>query len=218
MRRIASSTQKTMADLSALTEETLSVSGILLSKVFDRQEAGIEQYREENRRLAELQVRQSMAGRGFFAVVQTFFSVTPAAVYLVAGILLSGGGTGISAGTIVAFTALQTRLLWPVGSLLQVSTEIQSSLALFERVFQYLDLEHDIVDSPGARALPKNEVRGGIRFRHVFFRYDEPALPPALEDQGIEPERPPYTVREGGSRLTFVSDPDGYRIELIERA
>jgi ATP-binding cassette, subfamily B, bacterial len=179
-RKIASSTQKSLADLSALTEETLSVSGVLLSKVFDRQETGIEAYREENRRLADLQVRQQMVGRGFFAVVQTFFAVTPAAVYLVAGILISGGSTSLSAGTIVAFTALQTRLLFPVGSLLQVSTEIQSSLALFERVFQYLDLEHDIVDAPGAVALGRGDVRGAIAFRDVSFRYDEPQLPPAL--------------------------------------
>jgi ATP-binding cassette, subfamily B, bacterial len=181
-RKLASSTQKSLADLSALTEETLSVSGVLLSKVFDRQQAGIEQYREENRRLADLQVRQQMVGRGFFAVVQTFFSVTPAAVYLVAGLLISGGSTSLSAGTIVAFTALQTRLLFPVGSLLQVSTEVQSSLALFERVFQYLDLEHDIVDSPDAVALPRDAVQGRIAFRNVSFRYDEPRLPPALEE------------------------------------
>jgi ATP-binding cassette, subfamily B, bacterial len=179
-RKLASSTQKSLADLSALTEETLSVSGVLLSKVFDRQQAGIDAYREENRRLAYLQVRQQMVGRGFFAVVQTFFAVTPAAIYLVAGLLISGGSTALSAGTIVAFTALQTRLLFPVGSLLQVSTEIQSSLALFERVFQYMDLEHDIVDAPDAIALPRDEVRGGIAFRHVSFRYDEPRLPPAL--------------------------------------
>jgi ATP-binding cassette subfamily B protein len=198
-RKLASSTQRSLADLSALTEETLSVSGVLLSKVFDRQQAGIEQYREENRRLADLQVRQQMVGRGFFAVVQTFFSVTPAAVYLVAGLLISGGSTSLSAGTIVAFTALQTRLLFPVGSLLQVSTEIQSSLALFERVFQYLDLEHDIVDAPDAVALPRDEVRGRIAFRDVSFRYDEPRLPPALVEaagttNGADGARPSDTV------------------------
>jgi len=180
-RQITSSTQKTMANLSALTEETLSVSGVLLSKVFAREQTGIEQYREENRRLAELQVRQQMTGRGFFAIVQTFFSVSPAFVYLVAGLVIAGGGgAGISAGTIVAFTALQTRLLFPVGSLLQVSTEIQSSLALFERIFQYLDLEHDIVDSPDAEAVSRDRVRGAVRFDRVYFRYEDPALPPGL--------------------------------------
>ena len=180
-RQITSSTQKTMANLSALTEETLSVSGILLSKVFAREQTGIDQYREENRRLAELQVRQQMTGRGFFAIVQTFFSVSPALVYLVSGfVIASGGGAGITAGTIVAFTALQTRLLFPVGSLLQVSTEIQSSLALFERIFQYLDLEHDIVDSPDAETVSRDRVRGAVRFDRVYFRYEEPVLPPGL--------------------------------------
>ena len=180
-RQITSSTQKTMANLSALTEETLSVSGILLSKVFAREQTGIDQYREENRRLAELQVRQQMTGRGFFAIVQTFFSVSPALVYLVSGLVIAnGGGAGITAGTIVAFTALQTRLLFPVGSLLQVSTEIQSSLALFERIFQYLDLEHDIVDSPDAETVSRDRVRGAVRFDRVYFRYEEPVLPPGL--------------------------------------
>jgi ATP-binding cassette subfamily B protein len=185
-RQITSSTQKTMANLSALTEETLSVSGILLSKVFAREQTGIDQYREENRRLAELQVRQQMTGRGFFAIVQTFFSVSPALVYLVSGLVIaSGGGAEISAGTIVAFTALQTRLLFPVGSLLQVSTEIQSSLALFERIFQYLDLEHDIVDSPGAETVSRDRVRGAVRFDHVYFRYEEPELPPGLAPEEV---------------------------------
>src|SRR5262249_25941663 len=170
-RRIAASTQESLAELSALTEETLSVSGILLAKVFDRQRAAVDRYREESRRLAFLQVRQQMVGRSFFALVQAFFSITPALIYLVAG------WSDLSAGTIVAFTALQARLLFPVGQMLQTSVEVQSSLALFDRVFQYLDLQHDIVDSPGARALEPDDVAGRIRFEDVWFRYDEPDLP-----------------------------------------
>ncbi len=177
-RRIAASTQESLAEMSAITEETLSVSGILLAKVFDRSRDAIERYERENRRLAELQVRQQMVGRTFFALVQTFFSITPALVYLVAGLAISGGSApSISAGTIVAFTALQTRLFFPVGQMLQVSVEVQSSLALFERIFQYLDLQHEIVDTPGARRLPKEEARGEVSFRDVFFRYDDPPLP-----------------------------------------
>ena len=177
-RRIAASTQESLAEMSAITEETLSVSGILLAKVFDRSQDAIERYERENRRLAGLQVRQQMVGRTFFALVQTFFSITPALVYLVAGLVISGGGApAISAGTIVAFTALQTRLFFPVGQMLQVSVEVQSSLALFERIFQYLDLEHEIVDRPEARKLPKEEARGEVSFRDVYFRYEEPALP-----------------------------------------
>jgi len=167
-RRISGETQESLADLSALTEETLSVSGVLLTKVFDRRGDVIERYRGENRRLAGLQVRQSMVGRSFFAVVQTFFSVAPALVYLVAG------HADLSSGTIVAFTTLQTRLLFPIGQTLQTAVEVQASLALFERIFQYLDLPHDIVDRKGARTIPPEDIRGEVALRDVWFRYEEP--------------------------------------------
>src|SRR5919202_2302938 len=170
-RRLASSTQESLAELSALTEETLSVSGVLLTKVFDRRRDAVERYRAENRRLAWLQVRQQMIGRSFFALVQTFFSIAPALVYLVAG------HSHLSSGTIVAFTTLQTRLLFPIGQMLQTAVEVQSSLALFERIFQYLDLPHDIVDRPGARSLDPSEVRGEVALRDVWFRYEEPVVP-----------------------------------------
>jgi ATP-binding cassette, subfamily B, bacterial len=168
-RRISGQTQESLAELSTLTEETLSVSGILLAKVFDRRRDAIERYRAENLRLAGLQVRQQMVGRGFFAIVQAFFAITPALIYLVAG------WSGLTAGTIVAFTTLQTRLLFPIGSMLQTSVEVQSSLALFERIFQYLDLPHEIVDAPGAEALPPDRIRGEVALRNVWFRYEEPA-------------------------------------------
>jgi ATP-binding cassette, subfamily B, bacterial len=175
-RRISGETQESLAELSALTEETLSVSGILLAKVFDRRREAVERYRAENLRLARLQVRQQMVGRAFFALVQSFFAITPALIFLVAG------WSSLSAGTIVAFTALQTRLLFPIGNMLQTSVEVQSSLALFERIFQYLDLPHEIVDAPGAKALPKDRVRGDVALRNVWFNYDE-----ALERDGDRP-------------------------------
>src|SRR6184192_123265 len=167
-RRISKSTQESLAELSAMTEETLSVSGVLLAKVFDRQRDAVDRYREENRRLAGLQVRQQMVGRSFFALVQTFFSIAPALIYLVAG------QSHLSSGTIVAFTTLQTRLLFPIGSMLQTAVEVQSSLALFERIFQYLDLPYDIVDSPDAISLDKQDVRGDVALRRVYFRYEDP--------------------------------------------
>jgi ATP-binding cassette subfamily B protein len=101
-------------------------------------------------------------------------------------IYLVAGWSDLSAGTIVAFTALQTRLLFPVGSMLQTSVEVQSSLALFDRIFQYLDLQHDIVDSPGARTLDPHRVDGRIAFRDVWFRYEEPDLPAAPERDGAK--------------------------------
>jgi ATP-binding cassette subfamily B protein len=170
-REVASSTQKTMADMTSVTEETLSVSGILLSKAFGRQSYEIGRFTQENERLTGLQIRQTMIGRSFFAVVGTFFSITPALVYLVAGIILNRPGPStITAGSIVAFTTLQSRLFFPIGSMLQVSTEVQSSLALFDRIFEYLDLRHEIVDAPDAEALVN--VRGAVELDHVRFHYD----------------------------------------------
>jgi ATP-binding cassette, subfamily B, bacterial len=179
-RAVTAETQESMAEMSAITQETLSVSGILLSKVFERRADEIERYRRANERLAGLQVRQQMTGQGFFALVQAFFGITPAIIYLVAGLALdSGSGPAISAGTIVAFTALQTRLFFPIIQLLRVSVEIQSSLALFERVFEYLDLEPDIVDAPNAVRLDPQSVRGEVALRDVTFEYPESSPLPA---------------------------------------
>ena len=111
-----------------------------------------------------------MIGRSFFAVVGTFFSITPALVYLVAGVMLNRGNTSLSAGDLVAFTTLQSRLFFPIGSMLQVSTEVQSSLALFDRIFEYLDLHHEITDAPDAEALVDIAGRGRTRSCPVPLR------------------------------------------------
>src|SRR5689334_10054032 len=169
-RRVARSTQESLAAMSALSEETLSVSGVLLAKVFGNQERDAARYHSENERLAGLELRQQMIGQGFYAIVQTFLSITPAAVYLIAGLLLANGTT-VSAGTVVAFTTLQTRLYFPIGQLLQVSVELRSSLALFDRIFEYLDLKPDIVDAPDAVDLPSVAAGGHVVLRDVHFRY-----------------------------------------------
>src|SRR4051794_41045320 len=118
-RTLAERTQESLSDMTAITQESLSVSGVLLAKVFNRQADEVARYREENTRQVDLQVRQAMTGQSFFAVVQTFLGVTPALVYFVAGFLIAAGsGAAISAGTIVAFTTLQTRLLFPTVTLL----------------------------------------------------------------------------------------------------
>jgi ATP-binding cassette subfamily B protein len=165
--------------MSAMTEETLSVSGVLLAKVFGNQARDIGRYRRESQQLSDLQVRQQMIGQGFFAVVQSFLAITPAAIYLIAGLLLARGQP-ISSGTIVAFTTLQTRLYFPIGQLLQVSVELRSSLALFDRVFEYLDVTPDIVDAPDAVSLPDSDSDSGagagagasaVALRDVHFRY-----------------------------------------------
>jgi ATP-binding cassette subfamily B protein len=164
-------TQISLAEMSAITQETLSVSGVLLAKVFGRQDREIDRYQAENARQADLQVRQAMTGRGFFALTQAFFGISPALLYLVAGLEIHAGSHTLSAGTIVAFTTLQTRLLQPINQLLQVSVDVQSSVALFSRVFEYLDLVPAITDRPGALELPPGEVTGELELERVSFAY-----------------------------------------------
>jgi ATP-binding cassette subfamily B protein len=183
-RQVARQAQESKAEISAITEETLSVSGILLSKVFDRQRDEIARFRKESRRLTELSVREVMVGQSFFAVIQTFFAITPALIYLAAGVALAGHLSPMSAGTLVAFTTLQTRLFFPVGQMLQVTVEVQTSLALFERIFEYLDLPADLTDSPRARKLKPREVRGHVQFDSVHFRYEGEPPPEMLEEDG----------------------------------
>ena len=177
-REVSGQTQESLADLTAHMQETLSVSGILLSKAFGRQSYEIDRFRKENQRLSSLEIKRTMVGRGFFSLVGIFFSITPAFVYLVAGFLLFRGRLDQSpeelVATIAAFTTLQSRLFFPMGQLLNVNVEIQSSLALFDRIFEYLDLERDIVDHDGAIELDPKQVTGEVRFNDVWFRYDRP--------------------------------------------
>ncbi|MET0820341.1 MAG: ABC transporter ATP-binding protein [Aeromicrobium sp.] len=172
-QRLARRTQESLSEMTAITEEALSVSGILLSKVFNRADSEVDRYRQANREQTRLQVDQAMTGRAFFATVQTFFAITPALIYLVAGTLLQGN-SALTAGTLVAFTTLQARLQMPLLQLMRVSLDVQTSLALFRRLFEYLDLEPAITERPGAVALDPQRLRGEIEFRDVFFRYPEP--------------------------------------------
>lgn len=171
-QRLARRTQESLSEMTAITEEALSVSGILLAKVFNRAESETERYREANRNQTKLQVDQAMTGRAFFAIVQTFFAITPALIYLLAGRML-GAGTVLTAGTLVAFTTLQARLQMPLLQLMRVTLDVQTSLALFRRIFEYIDLSPAIVERPGAIALKRETLRGEIEFRNVWFRYPE---------------------------------------------
>ncbi len=177
-QRLARRTQESLSEMTAITEEALSVSGILLSKVFNRSESEVERYREANREQTRLQVEQAMTGRTFFATVQTFFAITPALIYLVAGLILTGrlpgGDDALTAGTLVAFTTLQSRLQMPLLQLMRVTLDVQTSLALFRRIFEYLDLEPAITEKPGAVALDPATLRGRVELRDVSFRYPEP--------------------------------------------
>jgi ATP-binding cassette subfamily B protein len=177
-RRIQSVRQSRLADMSTLVEESLSVSGILLGKTMGRSPELVRRFSEESGELADLEVRARMAGRWRMATVQMSFAIMPAAVYWFAGESIASGSQAITIGTLVAFTTLQTRLLFPIQSLLSVGLEVQTSLALFGRIFEYLDLPVDIVERPGAR--PLSGVRGDVRLEDVWFRY-APEAPWTLE-------------------------------------
>jgi ATP-binding cassette, subfamily B, bacterial len=177
-REVSGETQKSLAEITALTQETVSVSGMLLTKTFGQQTAVIDRFRGLNLTLAKLQIRQAMVGRWFFMIIGTIFSITPAFVYWLAGTLAANGDpTAPTAGSIVAFTTLQSRLFFPLGQLLNVQVEIQGSLALFDRIFEYLEMDPEIVDAPDAVALDAAAVRGEVRFNHVSFAYPTEAVP-----------------------------------------
>ena len=169
-RRIAKTTQETLADISSLVQESLSVSGILLGKTMGRGKELADRFEGESQRLAALEVRQRMAGRWVMAAIQTSFAVMPAAVYWFGGLALAHGSHAVSIPMLVSFTTLQTRLFFPVGSLLGVGLDVQTSLALFDRIFEYLDQPIDIEERPGALPVAK---AGDVVFDRVWFRYGE---------------------------------------------
>src|SRR5438034_3744302 len=191
-RATSKETQQSMATLTAKMQETLSVSGILLIKTFGRQKYAEDQFREENQKLADLQVRQQMIGRWFFMLIGTFFSIMPAIIYIVAGYQIINNVPGVSLGTIVAFTTLQSRIFFPIGQLLNVQVEIQGSLALFDRIFEYLDLPIEIQNRPGALKLSSNDVEGDVTFRDVTFTYkrDESSVLNGLNEKEGNGNRP----------------------------
>jgi len=169
-RRIAKTTQETLADISSLVQESLSVSGIMLGKTMGRTSELADRFESDSLRLADLEVRQRMAGRWVMASIQTSFSVMPAAVYWFGGLALASGSGAVDVATLVAFTTLQTRLFFPVGSLLSVGVDVQTSLALFDRIFEYLDQPIDIEEKPDAVTIAR---AGDVVYDHVWFRYGE---------------------------------------------
>ena len=169
-RRITTSRQETMADMSSIVQESLSVSGILLGKTMGRSQEMADRFEGESARLADLEVRQRMAGRWVMASIQTSFAVMPAAVYWFAG--QTWAGAAVTIGTVVAFTTLQTRLFRPIMSLLGVQVDVQTSLALFDRIFEYLDLPVDIAERDRPVEIAPGDLRGEVVFDDVSFGYD----------------------------------------------
>jgi len=204
-REITTSTQRTMADLTSILEETLSVSGVLLTKAFGRQRFESDKFGNENDRLSALQTQQQMIGRWFLMVIQTFFSITPALVYLIAGREIIKGES-VTLGDIVAFTTLQSRLFFPLGQLLNIQIEIQGAFALFDRIFEYLDLPVTLADRPHAVTLRRDDVAGRLAFDNVSFRYATTPLTPA---DGTDIDAP-FTL----SHISFEAEP-GQLVALV---
>lgn len=207
--RIATKTQESLSEMSAITQETLSVSGILLSKSFNMQGAEVQRYSAENKNQIRLQVSQAMSGQWFFAIVTIFLSSIPAIVYFVAGLLVDAGAQAITAGTIVAFTTVQARLLFPLTSLMRVALDLQTSGALFSRIFEYLDLKPAIEDRPDAHPLRELSELGRIEFQDVSFAYPDAQAGerPTLDGVSfsIEPGQFAAFVGSSGAGKTTIS-------------
>ena len=202
-RKITTQQQRQLADMSALVSESLSVSGIMLGKTMGRGGDLADRFRAESESIADLEVRSRMAGRWVMSTIQMTFAIQPAIIYFLAG--QSFVGNSLSIGTVVAFTTLQTRLLFPIQSLLSVGADMQSSLALFDRIFEYLDLPVDIVEAPDPVTLRPAEVLGEVRLENLSFRYAGPN--PMKPDEGSE-----WTLRDidlvvpAGTRTAIVGE------------
>ncbi|MET4923132.1 NovA family novobiocin export ABC transporter [Streptomyces sp. PSRA5] len=170
-KRITLQRQKQMATMAATVTESLSVSGILLGRTMGRADSLTKSFAEESEQLVDLEVRSNMAGRWRMSVIGIVMAAMPAVIYWAAGFVLQSGGTVVSLGTLVAFVSLQQGLFRPAVSLLATGVQMQTSLALFQRIFEYLDLPVDITESESPVALDK--VRGEVRFDGVDFSYDE---------------------------------------------
>jgi ATP-binding cassette subfamily B protein len=197
-KKVTAERQASLADVSSIVQESLSVSGILLGKTMGRTDDLADRFERESSRLAELEVRSRMTGRWMMAAIQTTFAVMPALVYWFAGFTIAQGSTTITIGTLVAFTTLQTRLFFPIGGLLGVQLEVQSSLALFDRIFEYLDHRIEIEEGTRTLAAP----RGEVRLDDVWFRYDDAAWTLQEVSFAVPPGTKTALVGETGSGKT----------------
>lgn len=209
--RIAAQAQESLSTLTAMTQESLSVSGIMLTRSFNRSEYETGRYADETSRQVSLQIRQAMSGQGFFAVVGVIMSAVPAIIYLLAGLFITGG-VDITAGAIVAFTAVQSRLLFPLMALMRVALDVQTSMALFARIFEYLDLTPAIVDGPDAIEVAQAPGPiGRIEYRDVSFHY-----PGAGEDAATL--RGVSFVAEPGQHIAFVGSSGAGKTTILSLA
>ncbi|MFD7909133.1 ABC transporter ATP-binding protein [Streptomyces sp. NPDC059752] len=188
-KKITMKRQKQMAAMAATVTESLSVSGILLGRTMGRSESLTSAFSAESEELVGLEVRSSMAGRWRMSTIGIVMAAMPALIYWAAGIALQSGAPSLSVGTLVAFVTLQQGLFRPAVSLLSTGVQIQTSLALFARIFEYLDLPVDITER--ADAVRLDRAKGEVALEDVHFTYDAKNGPTL---SGID-----ITVPAGGS-------------------
>lgn len=172
-RKVRTGVQEQTAELNSMMQETLSVSGILLTKTTGRLDVLMDKFDQENRKLAGWQIKASVVMYLFFGLIRLITQLAPALVFWLAGwLLIARGDESITLGLLVAFTALQTRMFFPLTGLLNAQVEIISSLALFDRIFEYLDLPRDVQEPAVPKSLSANGLKGRVEFRGVDFRYE----------------------------------------------
>ena len=200
---LARKTQELTAEITAAIQETLSVSGYLMARLFGAHALEREKFRRRTAEVRDLQVRQSMVGRWFLMFILLFASVGPALIYLVGGHEAIAGR--ITIGTIVAFVGYLGRLYMPATALVNAQVDVMSAAAVFRRIFDYLDLPVEIADPPSPVRLAA--PRGALGFEDVSFAYSGSGPPWTLENVGFEvdPGRMVAIVGPSGAGKTTIS-------------
>ena len=187
-RDIRKGVQEKTSDLNSMMQENLSVSGALLGKTIGRADVLAEKFDVENQALAGWQVKASVLQYAFFGMFRIITQIIPALIFWLAGWLLTRGDQNISVGLLVAFSGLQTRMFFPLTGLMSLQAELIGSFALFDRIFEYLDMKHDIQEKIDATVLPKASIAGKVSFESVGFKYDQESSDWTLENISFEAE------------------------------